>query len=90
MMGAPASSALGQEEAQMQVDDKFFAEFYRKHVAGSKQPGAAVAAIGYLEKHVANGAELVACMYVHLHPQPIAALALFLAKTEFHVQIVPD
>ena len=62
MMGAPASSALGQEEAQMQVDDKFFAEFYRKHVAGSKQPGAAVAAIGYLEKHVADGAELVAVL----------------------------
>ncbi|XP_066360175.1 cation/H(+) antiporter 28-like [Miscanthus floridulus] len=62
MMGAPASSALGQEEAQMQVDDKFFAEFYRKHVAGSKQLGAAVAAIGYLEKHVADGAELVAVL----------------------------
>ncbi|CAD6231642.1 unnamed protein product [Miscanthus lutarioriparius] len=52
----------GQEEAQMQVDDKFFAEFYRKHVSGSKQPGAAVAAIGYLEKHVADGAELVAVL----------------------------
>ncbi|EES16463.1 hypothetical protein SORBI_3008G191900 [Sorghum bicolor] len=62
-LGAPASSALGQEEAQMQVDDKFFAEFYRKHVAGSKQqPGGAVAGIGYLEKHVADGAELVAVL----------------------------
>ncbi|WVZ91528.1 hypothetical protein U9M48_037687 [Paspalum notatum var. saurae] len=58
--GVPASSssssALGQEEAQMQVDDKFFAEFYRKHVAGSK------GAMGYLEKHVADGAELVAVL----------------------------
>lgn len=53
---ASASSALGQEEAQMQVDDKFFAEFYRKHVAGSK------GAMGYLEKHVADGAELVAVL----------------------------
>jgi hypothetical protein len=59
-IGAPASSALGQEEAQMQVDDKFFAEFYRKHVAGSRQQGAT--AIGYLEKHVADGAELVAVL----------------------------
>ncbi|XP_062203544.1 cation/H(+) antiporter 28-like [Phragmites australis] len=50
------ASVLGQEEAQMQVDDKFFAEFYRKHVAGSK------GAIGYLEKHVADGAELVAVL----------------------------
>ncbi|KAF0914456.1 hypothetical protein E2562_028940 [Oryza meyeriana var. granulata] len=50
-----ASSALGQEELQMQVDDKFFAEFYRKHVAGGK-------AIGYMEKHVGDGAELVAVL----------------------------
>ncbi|TVU48763.1 hypothetical protein EJB05_00035 [Eragrostis curvula] len=49
-----ASSALGQEEAQMQVDDKFFAEFYRKHVAGG--------GMGYLEKHVGDGAELVAVL----------------------------
>uniref|UniRef100_A0A0E0JCW4 Uncharacterized protein n=1 Tax=Oryza nivara TaxID=4536 RepID=A0A0E0JCW4_ORYNI len=50
-----ASSVLGQEEVQAQVDDKFFAEFYRKHVAGSK-------AIGYMEKHVGDGAELVAVL----------------------------
>ncbi|KAF8763088.1 hypothetical protein HU200_008941 [Digitaria exilis] len=54
--GPAASSALGQEEAQMQVDDKFFAEFYRKHVAGGKH------GMGYLEKHVADGAELVAVL----------------------------
>ncbi|KAL5672134.1 hypothetical protein ACJX0J_016440, partial [Zea mays] len=53
-------TALRVEEAQMQVDDKFFAEFYRKHVAGSRQQGAT--AIGYLEKHVADGAELVAVL----------------------------
>ncbi|KAL6591058.1 hypothetical protein ACP70R_050111 [Stipagrostis hirtigluma subsp. patula] len=51
-----ASSAVGQEEAQMQVDDKFFAEYYRKHVAGSK------GGVGYMEKHVADGAELVAVL----------------------------
>lgn len=50
-----ASSVLGQEEVQAQVDDKFFAEFYRKHVAGSK-------AIGYMEKHVGDGVELVAVL----------------------------
>lgn len=49
------ASVLGQEELQMQVDDKFFAEFYRKHVAGNK-------AVGYLEKHVGDGAELVAVL----------------------------
>ncbi|PAN22118.1 hypothetical protein PAHAL_3G515500 [Panicum hallii] len=59
---AASSSALGQEEAQMQVDDKFFAEFYRKHVAGAigKQGGGG--GMGYLEKHVADGAELVAVL----------------------------
>ena len=41
----------------MQVDDKFFAEFYRKHVAGGGGRG-----MGYLEKHVADGAELVAVL----------------------------
>ena len=40
----------------MQVDDKFFAEFYRKHVAGGGR------GMGYLEKHVADGAELVAVL----------------------------
>uniref|UniRef100_A0A0E0MQ48 Uncharacterized protein n=1 Tax=Oryza punctata TaxID=4537 RepID=A0A0E0MQ48_ORYPU len=58
--GAPASasssSALGQEEVQMQVDDMFFAEFYRKHVGGGGK------AIGYMEKHVGDGAELVAVL----------------------------
>ena len=53
---AAAASALGQEEAQMQVDDKFFAEFYRKHVVGGGR------GMGYLEKHVADGAELVAVL----------------------------
>ena len=53
---AAAASALGQEEAQMQVDDKFFAEFYRKHVAGGGR------GMGFLEKHVADGAELVAVL----------------------------
>jgi len=53
---AASASALGQEEAQMQVDDKFFAEFYRKHVAGGGR------GMGYLEKHVADGAELVAVL----------------------------
>ncbi|CAN6243117.1 unnamed protein product [Urochloa humidicola] len=64
-----AASALGQEEAQMQVDDKFFAEFYRKHVAGSggRQQqqgggGGGGGGMGYLEKHVADGAELVAVL----------------------------
>ncbi|XP_034584164.1 cation/H(+) antiporter 28 [Setaria viridis] len=62
--GVGASSALGQEEAQMQVDDKFFAEFYRKHVAGSSRPGGGGGGhgMGYLEKHVADGAELVAVL----------------------------
>ena len=40
----------------MQVDDKFFAEFYRKHVAGGGR------GMGFLEKHVADGAELVAVL----------------------------
>ncbi|CAO2044617.1 unnamed protein product [Urochloa humidicola] len=63
-----AASALGQEEAQMQVDDKFFAEFYRKQVAGSggRQQqgggGGGGGGMGYLEKHVADGAELVAVL----------------------------
>ncbi|KAG8092790.1 hypothetical protein GUJ93_ZPchr0012g19074 [Zizania palustris] len=52
-----SASALGQEELQMQVDDKFFAEFYRKHVGGTGSK-----AIGYLEKHVGDGAELVAVL----------------------------
>ncbi|KAL6847479.1 hypothetical protein ACP4OV_023332 [Aristida adscensionis] len=54
--GAAAAAAVGQEEAQMQVDDKFFAEYYRKHVAGSK------GGVGYVEKHVGDGAELVAVL----------------------------
>ncbi|OEL25659.1 Cation/H(+) antiporter 28 [Dichanthelium oligosanthes] len=58
---AASSSVLGQEEAQMQVDDKFFAEFYRKHVAGSRQQQGG-GGMGYLEKHVADGAELVAVL----------------------------
>uniref|UniRef100_A0ACD5T7G8 Uncharacterized protein n=1 Tax=Avena sativa TaxID=4498 RepID=A0ACD5T7G8_AVESA len=49
------AAVLGQEELQAQADDKFFAEFYRKHVAGNK-------AVGYLEKHVADGAELVSVL----------------------------
>jgi len=53
---AAAAAALGQEEAQMQVDDKFFAKFYWKHVAGGGR------GMGYLEKHVADGAELVAVL----------------------------
>ena len=57
-----AEAALGQEEAQMQVDDKFFAEFYRKHVAGGRQQGQGGGGMGYLEKHVADGAELVAVL----------------------------
>ncbi|CAL5023892.1 unnamed protein product [Urochloa decumbens] len=66
-VAAAAGSALGQEEAQMQVDDKFFAEFYRKHVAGSGRPqqgggGGGGNGMGYLEKHVADGAELVAVL----------------------------
>uniref|UniRef100_A0A0D9Y1X0 Uncharacterized protein n=1 Tax=Leersia perrieri TaxID=77586 RepID=A0A0D9Y1X0_9ORYZ len=52
-----STSALAQEEAQMQVDDKFFAEFYRKHVAGG---GGSNKGMGYMEKHVGDGAELVA------------------------------
>ena len=40
----------------MQVDDKLFAEFYWKHVAGGGR------GMGYLEKHVADGAELVAVL----------------------------
>ncbi|KAG2622480.1 cation/H(+) antiporter 28-like [Panicum virgatum] len=55
--GGGAAAALGLEEAQMQVDNKFFAEFYRKHVAGGGGRG-----MGYLEKHVADGAELVAVL----------------------------
>nr|BAK06511.1 predicted protein [Hordeum vulgare subsp. vulgare] len=50
-----AAATTGQEELQAQADDKFFAEFYRKHVAGNKS-------VGYLEKHVADGAELVAVL----------------------------
>ncbi|XBI83029.1 hypothetical protein VPH35_091591 [Triticum aestivum] len=50
-----AATTTGQEELQAQADDKFFAEFYRKHVAGNKS-------VGYLEKHVADGAELVAVL----------------------------
>ncbi|KAF7069779.1 hypothetical protein CFC21_075360 [Triticum aestivum] len=50
-----AGTTTGQEELQAQADDKFFAEFYRKHVAGNKS-------VGYLEKHVADGAELVAVL----------------------------
>ncbi|KAG2631119.1 cation/H(+) antiporter 28-like [Panicum virgatum] len=59
---AAAASTLAQEEAQMQVDDKFFAEFYRKHVAGGRQQGQGGGGMGYLEKHVADGAELVAVL----------------------------
>ncbi|CAN6277614.1 unnamed protein product [Urochloa humidicola] len=66
-VAAEAGSAMGQEEAQMQVDDKFFAEFYRKHVAGSGRQqqgggGGGGGGMGYLEKHVADGAELVAVL----------------------------
>nr|ACO87678.1 cation/proton exchanger [Brachypodium sylvaticum] len=49
-------AAASNEELQAQADDKFFAEFYRKHVAGNK------GAVGYLEKHVADGAELVSVL----------------------------
>ncbi|KQJ85581.1 cation/H(+) antiporter 28 [Brachypodium distachyon] len=49
-------AAASNEELQAQADDKFFAEFYRKHVAGNK------GGVGYLEKHVADGAELVSVL----------------------------
>ncbi|KAK3140358.1 hypothetical protein QOZ80_5AG0399810 [Eleusine coracana subsp. coracana] len=52
-MTASTTTTSSNDQAQMQVDDKFFAEFYRKHVG---------TAMGYLEKHVGDGAELVAVL----------------------------
>jgi hypothetical protein len=49
-------------KTNVQVDDKFFAEFYRKHVAGSIRGNGGGHGMGYLEKHVADGAELVAVL----------------------------
>ncbi|KAF3323241.1 hypothetical protein FCM35_KLT11972 [Carex littledalei] len=44
-------SFTSHEELQMQADDEFFAEFYKQHIANKE--------VGYVEKHVADGAELV-------------------------------
>ncbi|KAJ3673016.1 hypothetical protein LUZ60_006390 [Juncus effusus] len=44
-------SNTSQEEIQMQVDDEFFADFYKRFIMNR--------VVGYQEKHVADGAEMV-------------------------------
>nr|CAD1843081.1 unnamed protein product [Ananas comosus var. bracteatus] len=44
-------ATASEEELQMQADDQYFAEFYQQYVANKK--------VGYMEKHVTDGAELV-------------------------------
>ncbi|KAJ4779251.1 Cation/H(+) antiporter 28 [Rhynchospora pubera] len=41
---------VSKEDVQMQLDNEFFADFYNQHIANRE--------VGYVEKHVMNGAEL--------------------------------
>ncbi|XP_072989610.1 cation/H(+) antiporter 28 [Typha latifolia] len=43
--------AASQEEMQMQADDEYFTKFYQRYVLNEE--------VGYMEKHVGGGAELV-------------------------------
>ncbi|KAJ3687740.1 hypothetical protein LUZ61_016904 [Rhynchospora tenuis] len=41
---------ISKDDVQMQLDNEFFADFYNQHIANRE--------VGYVEKHVMNGAEL--------------------------------
>ncbi|XP_078179550.1 cation/H(+) antiporter 28-like [Carex rostrata] len=42
---------ISHQDTQMQLDNEFFADFHKRHIANK--------VVGYIERHVANGAEMV-------------------------------